>query len=71
MDIDDLVPKVPTPTLIFHAGTTSRFHSRKGAASPRGYLTRFVALESENYVPMPDESAWSAFIDTIAAFLRG
>jgi pimeloyl-ACP methyl ester carboxylesterase len=31
---------------------------------------RFVALESENHVPMPDEPAWPEFIAEIEAFLR-
>ena len=50
---------------------TTRFHSRKGAALPSAIPNaRFVALESENHVPMPDEPAWPTFIGEIEAFLR-
>jgi hypothetical protein len=29
-----------------------------------------VGLESENHLPMPNESPWQTFIGEIAAFLR-
>ena len=40
---------------------------RLAAAIPNA---RFVALESENHVPLPDEPAWPQFISEIEAFLR-
>ena len=33
-------------------------------------LPRFVTLESENHVPLPDEPAWPPFIADIEAFLQ-
>ena len=37
IDIVDLLPKVSIPTLILHSRHDKRFHSRKGAALPRGF----------------------------------
>ena len=40
---------------------------RLAAAIPNA---RFVTLESENHVPLPDEPAWPQFIAEIEAFLQ-
>ena len=71
IDIVDLLPKVSTPTLILHSRHDNAVPFEEGrrlaSAIPNA---KFVALESENHVPMPDEPAWPTFIGEIEAFLR-
>jgi len=71
IDIVDLLPKVSTPTLVLHSRHDNAVPFEEGrrlaSAIPNA---RFVALESENHVPMPDEPAWPTFIAEIEAFLR-
>ena len=71
IDIVDLLPKVSTPTLVLHSRHDNAVPFEEGRrlalAIPNA---RFVALESENHVPMPDEPAWSTFIAEIEAFLH-
>jgi pimeloyl-ACP methyl ester carboxylesterase/DNA-binding winged helix-turn-helix (wHTH) protein len=71
IDIVDLLPKVSAPTLILHSRHDNAVPFEEGrrlaSAIPNA---RFVALESENHVPMPDEPAWPTFIAEIEAFLR-
>ena len=31
---------------------------------------KFVSLDSENHVPLPDEPAWECFVEEIEAFLK-
>jgi pimeloyl-ACP methyl ester carboxylesterase len=71
IDIVDLLPKVSTPTLILHSRYDNAVPLAEGErlalAIPNA---RFVILESENHVPMPDEPAWTTFISEIETFLR-
>ena len=71
IDVVDLLPKVSAPTLVLHSRHDNAVPfeegQRVGAAIPNA---RFVALESENHVPMPDESAWPDFTAEIEAFLH-
>lgn len=71
IDVADLLPKVAAPTLVLHSRHDNAVPFEEGrrlaSAIPNA---RFVALESENHVPMPDESAWPHFIAEIDAFLR-
>jgi pimeloyl-ACP methyl ester carboxylesterase/DNA-binding winged helix-turn-helix (wHTH) protein len=71
IDIVDLLPKVSAPTLILHSRHDNAVPFEEGrrlaSAIPNA---RFVALESENHVPVPDEPAWPTFIAEIEAFLR-
>lgn len=71
IDIVDLLPKVSTPTLVLHSRHDNAVPFEEGrrlaSAIPNA---RFVALESENHVPMPDEPAWPTFIAEIEAFLH-
>ena len=59
------------PTLVLHSRHDNAVPFEEGrrlaAAIPNA---RFVALESENHVPLPDEPAWPQFIGEIEAFLR-
>jgi pimeloyl-ACP methyl ester carboxylesterase/DNA-binding winged helix-turn-helix (wHTH) protein len=70
IDVVDLLPKVKVPTLVLHSRHDNAVPFDEGrrlaAAIPNA---RFVALESENHVPMPDEPAWPTFIAEIDAFL--
>ena len=71
IDIVDLLPQVSAPTLILHSRHDNAVPFEEGrrlaSAIPNA---RFVALESENHVPVPDEPAWPTFIAEIEAFLR-
>jgi pimeloyl-ACP methyl ester carboxylesterase len=71
IDIVDLLPRVSTPTLVLHSRHDNAVPFEEGrrlaAAIPNA---RFVALESENHVPLPDEPAWPTFLAEIEAFLR-
>lgn len=71
IDIVELLPKVSVPTLVLHSRHDNAVPFEEGrrlaSAIPDA---RFVALESENHVPMPDEPAWPTFIAEIEAFLQ-
>ena len=71
IDIVDLLPKVSTPTLVLHSRHDNAVPFEEGRRLASGIPNaKFVALESENHVPMPDEPAWPTFIGEIEAFLR-
>ena len=69
IDVVDLLPRVSVPTLVLHSGNDNavpwRTRRRLAAAISNA---RFVALESENHVPLPDEPAWPQFIAEIETF---
>ena len=71
IDVVDLLKDVAAPTLVLHSKYDNAVPFEEGqrlaAAMPNA---RFVALESENHVPMPDEPAWRVFTGEIEAFLR-
>lgn len=71
IDVKDLLSKVSAPTLVLHSTHDNAVPCEEGrrlaAAIPNA---RFVALESENHVPTPEEPAWPRFIAEIDAFLR-
>ena len=71
IDVVDLLKEVTAPTLVLHSRYDNAVPFEEGqrlaAAMPNA---RFVALESENHVPMPDEPAWPIFAGEIEAFLR-
>ncbi len=70
IDVTELLPRVSVPTLVLHSRHDNAVPFEEGqrlaAAIPHA---RFVALESENHVPMPDEPAWPAFVGAIESFL--
>ena len=70
VDILELLPRVTAPTLVLHSTHDNAVPFDEGrrlaALIPNA---RFVALESQNHVPMPDEPAWPQFIAEIDAFL--
>src|SRR5262245_31953757 len=70
IDVLDLLPKVSTPTLVLHCRHDNLVPFQEG----RRIATlipnaRFVTLDSQNHVPLPDEPAWQDFILEIEAFL--
>jgi len=71
IDVVDLLPKVSAPTLVLHSRHDNAVPFEEGRRTAFAIPNaRFVALESENHVPMPDEPAWPHFIAEIDAFLR-
>jgi pimeloyl-ACP methyl ester carboxylesterase/DNA-binding winged helix-turn-helix (wHTH) protein len=70
VDVLDLLGKVSAPTLILHSRHDNAVPFAEGRRLAAGIAhAKFVALESENHVPMPDEPAWPTFIGQIEAFL--
>jgi pimeloyl-ACP methyl ester carboxylesterase len=71
IDVVDLLNQVSAPTLVLHSRYDNAVPFDEGqrlaAALPNA---RFVALESENHVPVPGEPAWPIFLAEIDAFLR-
>ena len=71
IDVVDLLKQVSAPTLVLHSRYDNAVPFEEGqrlaAALPNA---RFVALESENHVPVPGEPAWPIFLAEIDAFLR-
>jgi DNA-binding winged helix-turn-helix (wHTH) protein/pimeloyl-ACP methyl ester carboxylesterase len=70
IDVVDLLHKVSAPTLVMHCRHDNLVPFEEG----RRIATlipnaKFVTLESENHVPLPDEPAWQKFISEIKAFL--
>jgi class 3 adenylate cyclase len=70
IDVDDLLPLVRVPTLVVHARGDLRCpfdEGRRMAASIPG--ARFVPLEGENHLLLPDEPAWPVFLREVRGFL--
>ncbi len=71
IDVVDLLKDVSAPTLVVHSRYDNAVPFEEGqrlaAALPNA---RFVALESENHMPVPGEPAWPIFLAEIDAFLR-
>lgn len=71
IDITPLLSKIVAPTLVLHSRFDNAVPFEEGRRFAEGIPNaRFVALESENHCPMPNEPAWTQFIDEISAFLR-
>jgi pimeloyl-ACP methyl ester carboxylesterase len=70
VDVVDLLPKVRAPTLVLHSKHDNMVPFDEGRRIAAGIPTaKFVSLESENHMPLPDEPAWATFIGEIEAFL--
>lgn len=69
IDVSELLPRVTVPTLVIHARRDQVVPIEEGrliAAQIPG--AKFVTIESENHVPLPDEPAWEALLTEIEAF---
>lgn len=72
IDIVDLLPQIKVPTLVIHARHDHVAPLEQGrmlAARIPG--ARFVTVESENHVPVPDDPAWELLMREIEAFATG
>jgi pimeloyl-ACP methyl ester carboxylesterase len=68
IDVVDLLRRVLAPTLVLHSRHDNAVPFEEGRRLASGIANaKFVALESENHVPMPDEPAWPIFIGEIEA----
>jgi pimeloyl-ACP methyl ester carboxylesterase/DNA-binding CsgD family transcriptional regulator len=70
LDVKDVASRVACPTLVCHSrGDQLIFfeQGRKLAGLIPG--ARFVPLESQNHVPLPDEAAWHTFVAEMRSFL--
>jgi len=69
-DIRDILPKVKSPTLVFHSRHDNVVPFEQGrlvaASIPNA---KFIPLESSNHVLLPNEPAFAEFIDRVNAFL--
>lgn len=70
IDIVDLLPNITVPTIVFHC-----LHDRLVPFDQGRRLAisipnaKFVALESDNHVLLPDEPAWTKFVGGMEEFL--
>jgi DNA-binding winged helix-turn-helix (wHTH) protein/alpha-beta hydrolase superfamily lysophospholipase len=70
IDVVDLLPKVSVPTLVLHCRHDNSVPFDEGRRVATSIPNaKFVSLESENHVPLPDEPAWSKFLEAIENFL--
>jgi pimeloyl-ACP methyl ester carboxylesterase/DNA-binding winged helix-turn-helix (wHTH) protein len=70
IDVLDLLPQVRAPTLVMHSRHDSVVpfdHGRMIASAIAG--ARFVGLDSNNHVILPQEPAWEQFVSEIETFL--
>ena len=69
-DIRDILPKVKSPTIVFHSRHDNVVPFEQGrlvAASIPNAI--FIPLESGNHVLLPRERAFAKFIDCVNTFL--
>lgn len=72
IDVVALLPAIKVPTLVIHATHDQVVPLEQGrmiAARIPG--ARFVTVESENHVPVPDDPAWEKLLTEIEAFAAG
>ena len=70
LDVRALLPKVTTPTLIFHSRNDQAVPFAQGEILAAGIAgAKFVPLESRNHILLASEPAWPEFIDELRAFL--
>lgn len=69
IDVTALLPRIRVPTLVLHGRDDHVVPIEQGrmmAARIPG--SRFVTLDTENHVPLPDEPAWGTLLKEIEAF---
>jgi len=70
IEIVDLLPKVKTPTIVFHSRHDSFVPFEQGRLIATSIPNaKFVTLESENHALLPDEPAWAKFVGDMEDFL--
>lgn len=72
IDVADLLPQVRVPTLVLHARHDNVVSYAQGRAIAAGIPgARFVTLETENHVPLPDDPVWERLVAEILEFVAG
>lgn len=70
IDIRDMAPKVDAPALVFHVKNDAMIPFQKGCRLASLIPdARFVPLEGENHILLPDEPAWEQFVSELHGFL--
>ena len=71
-DVTDLLPKLRTPTLVFHSREDQAVPFAQGEALAGAIPgAAFVPLESRNHILLESEPAWRMFCDVSREFLKG
>jgi len=71
VDIEELLPRVRTPTLILHARQDEVVPISEGRLLASGIAgSEFVELDSRNHVLLEHEPAWARFCDAVLSFLQ-
>jgi pimeloyl-ACP methyl ester carboxylesterase len=70
LDASAFAPRVTVPTLVIHArGDTVQPFSQGQALARAIPNARFLALESANHIPLPQDPAWGRMMTAVDAFL--
>lgn len=71
-DVSDILSSITAPSLVIHATMDAIQPIEQGrilASEIAG--AKYVALESRNHVPLPQESSWAQMMDEVRMFLVG
>ncbi|HUJ87846.1 MAG TPA: alpha/beta fold hydrolase [Burkholderiales bacterium] len=69
-DVQDAARRIKCPTLVIHASKEKAVHVEEGRRLA-GLIpgARFVELESDNHMLLPEEPAWARLVEEVRAFL--
>jgi len=69
-DVQDAARRIKCPTLVIHASKDKAVHVEEGRLLA-GLIpgARFVELDSENHMLLPEEPAWARFLEEVQGFL--
>jgi len=69
-DVQDAARRIKCPTLVIHASRDKAVHVEEGRRLA-GLIpgARFVELDSENHMLLPEEPAWARLIEEVRTFL--
>ncbi|GGE52218.1 alpha/beta fold hydrolase [Actibacterium pelagium] len=69
--VRDSLPKVKAPTLVIHANADAMQPIEQGRVLASEIPNaRYVALESRNHIPLPQEPSWSQMVEETQRFLE-
>jgi pimeloyl-ACP methyl ester carboxylesterase len=70
IDVTDLLPRVPSPTLVLHCRHDAVQPFEEGRRLAAGIPgARFVTLEGRNHIILPGDASWERFFEELKAFL--
>lgn len=70
IDVRDLAPRVQAPALVFHVKHDAMIPFRMGCRLASLIPdARFVPLDGENHILLPEEPAWNRFVSELRGFL--